>query len=252
VRVTVSRLPAGPARPEQLLFSVRDTGIGIPADRLDRLFKPFSQVDASTTRHYGGTGLGLTICEALVKCMGGRMRVFSTPGIGSDFQFEIPLHVSAEEPSADSDASGAVLPPPPPAVSLSALRILVAEDDPVNQRVIHLLLDRLGHSCTAVNDGLAALAATTAQPFDVILLDMQMPQLDGYETARRLGEVFPAAARPWIIAMTAQAMSGDREKCLAAGMDDYLAKPVSKTTLALALARAEQQLARRPPLSSSS
>ena len=122
------------------------------------------------------------------------------------------------------------------------LRILLAEDQTTNQRVAQLLLGRLGYSCTIVNDGLEALDAVARQAFDVILLDAQMPRLDGFATARRLCADYPPARRPWIIALTANAMKGDRETCLAAGMDDYLAKPIGGKSLAEALSLASQQL----------
>ncbi len=245
VRITVrQKASTGRGSSNLLHFSIRDTGIGIPADRLDRLFKAFSQVDTSTTRHYGGTGLGLTICQRLVTCMNGRIWVESDPATGSDFQFEIPLKIA---PATQTDPAGA------PATSgldselakLHPLRILVAEDHPVNQRVIRLLLARLGYDCTIANDGLAALAATAAQPFDVILLDVQMPFLDGYQTASRLVAEYDTDIRPWIVAMTAHAFAGDREKCLAFGMDDYLTKPLSNKPLAAALTHAAAQLALR-------
>ncbi len=245
VLISVTRIPATRALTEQLLFSVRDTGIGISADRLDRLFKAFSQVDDSTTRNYGGTGLGLSICEGLVKCMGGRIRVTSSPGAGSDFQFELPLHIYKEVGSAADGISTSHSMTDCNAVAPAPLRILVAEDNHTNQGVIRLFLNRLGHTCTIVDDGVEAMAATLAQSFDVILLDVQMPRLDGFETARRLCAALPVGNRPWIIALTAQALQGDREKCLSAGMDDYLAKPMNSSSLAKALAYAKEQLAVR-------
>jgi signal transduction histidine kinase/CheY-like chemotaxis protein len=234
----------GPDGSPLLFISVRDTGAGIPADRLDRLFCSFSQVDASTTRHYGGTGLGLAICQRLLKAMHGRIWVDSTPGLGSDFQFEIPLVASDLPPlSAPGPASRSAPPFAPPRPP--PLRILLADDLPTNQRVGQLLLSRLGYGCSLAGDGVEVLDALARQPFDVILLDVQMPRLDGLGAARRIRETDTTRPRPYIIAMTANALDGDRETCLAAGMDDYLSKPISSRPLAAALARAAEALAKR-------
>ncbi len=358
-----------------LHLSVRDTGIGIPEDRLDRLFKVFSQADSSTTRKYGGTGLGLAICQRLVLLMGGRIWVESEPGRGSDFQFEIPL-AAAPAPATDSTADpasprlagrrlllvdghpmrreylarlirrrgltatvaesaaealallargdtfdaalldipcgsnpaagplarlveqgatiglrliamvpfgdntpprgistvltkplqttalihalGAALlpsnvevtkqPPKAPAESFAQrhpLKILLAEDHPTNQLVAQLLLARLGYQCTTVANGMNALAAVAKEHFDVLLLDVQMPELDGLETARRLCAENVPAKRPWIIAMTANALEGDRETCLAAGMNDYMTKPIHSADLTACLANAHTMLHQR-------
>ncbi len=374
VLVTVSRHEVN------VRFSVRDTGIGIPAERGDRLFKAFSQVDASTTRHYGGTGLGLAICHRLVGLMSGRIWVESEPGRGSNFQFEIPLEAAPDihyatastpepsfagrrvllvddnptnlrilglqagrwgivtTPAADAADALAILdrgdpfdaaildvqmprmdgyqlaaeirrrrsPSHLPLIALTSLgddgeqfknlsltrviakpakaeelrnalrlafnhtadtafatldapavfdgglgerhplRILLAEDHPVNQRVARLLLSRLGyHDCALVANGLEVIDAITRRSFDVILLDVQMPELDGLETARRLCQTLPPSERPWMIALTANAMEGDREDCLAAGMDDYLAKPIAAKDLARVLTDAAKHGANR-------
>ena len=382
ILLTVSALPATEEQPARLHFAVRDTGIGIPADRMDRLFKAFSQVDASTTRKYGGTGLGLTICTRLVACMQGRIWVESTPGQGSTFQFEIPLspaapaahpqHAAAslatlatrrillvddnptnlrilslqtqrwglvptgvasgaaalqllaegtvfdvavidvQMPEMDGyqlaaairrnysasrlpivaltslgdegkgfvgldvaqiltkPAKSAVLSqalanvfspeapsapaPIEPAAAAPAetrqaernpLRLLLAEDNPTNQLVAQLLLSRLGYSCTTAGNGIEALDALAREPFDVIFMDMQMPEMDGLTCTRRICAEQSVATRPWIIAMTANALEGDRETCLAAGMDDYLAKPISGKALADVLAHAAEQITLR-------
>ncbi len=364
------------SQPEKRLrFAVRDTGIGIPADRLDRLFKSFSQVDTSTTREYGGTGLGLAICQRLVALMGGRIWVDSVTGNGSTFTFEIPCEAapycprpynSATEPSfagrrlliVDDNstnrrilsrqtqswgfvprevASGAealalldagdpfdvavidvqmpgmdgytlaaeirrrrsaerlpivaltsigahlhafqgldvaqvltkpaksavlhtalhtVLQPKratavaPTAPStgtvklaeLHPFRILLAEDVVINQRVALLLLGNLGYQAEVAANGLEVLAAVASQPFDIIFMDVQMPEMDGLACAQHLCTDYPlASARPWMIAMTANALEGDRQMCLDAGMDDYLTKPISGRSIADALTRAAQR-----------
>ena len=364
--------------------SVRDTGIGIPADRMDRLFRSFSQVDASTTRRFGGTGLGLAICQRLLTLMGGRIGVESNPGVGSCFEFELPcisatppdrperadppgalvgrdlLLVAPERASRDvlerlarrwgmrvlalhgwdgaqarllnptppdvvivdldwHDANGRngfdllhdlldhpthralplmalvraasngahpVLParvraltkplrhrplhdtlcelmgqtpvpaPPPRApadkpllASRLPLRILLAEDNAVNLRVSSLILNGLGYDIQIATDGHEAVAAVcqaaSGPGFDVVLMDMQMPEMDGLEATRQIHGHLPPARRPWIVAMTASAMAEDRDACLTAGMDDYLSKPVRAATLAAALERAAAALAHR-------
>ncbi|MCX6936603.1 MAG: CHASE domain-containing protein [Verrucomicrobia bacterium] len=213
-----------------LSFSVHDTGIGIPADRLDRLFKSFSQVDASTTRHYGGTGLGLAISSRLAGLMGGRIQVVSEFGKGSTFRLELEVTPAALPAEALPATSGEPFP-------ARALRILLADDISTNQQVALLLLKRLGYTAGVAGNGLEVLAAVAHAPFDVIFLDVQMPEMDGLTCARRLCETYARERRPWIIAMTANALEGDRELCLAAGMDDYITKPISGQSLSAALGR---------------
>ena len=355
----------------ELEFSVQDTGIGIPTDKQNRLFKSFSQVDSSTTRKYGGTGLGLAISKKLAELMGGRMWVESSEGQGSDFKFTIkaktcnpviyspelddrtfallknksilifnthpaaasilqrhcshwgaatqsvrtleeakerikaapfdiaifgytpgdeasahaaaslvafqadrPLHPIALgpfgkhasgppwtaalsnpiKPSALVDAfskainnvSGPRLRDPArfadSAAALPAqrcpLRILMAEDNLVNQKVARLMLKRIGYDVDVAANGLEALAALKSHPYDVILMDIQMPEMDGYEATRIIADLYPPEERPYIIALTANAMQGDRERTFAAGMNDYLSKPIKPALLAEALERA--------------
>ncbi len=373
----------------RLHCAVRDSGIGIPADRLNRLFQVFSQVDASTTRQYGGSGLGLAICKRLVELMGGRIWVESTVGAGSSFQWEIPCEAVPSGPSAylgrkaaslegrrllvvddnatnrrlltlqttrwsmqpraavsgeqalawldagevfdaavldvqmpvmsgyellarlrqrlsaaqlpvlvlSSSGSGAdqgkdlgiaqtllkpvkaasmqealqrlfdtptsspaplleaanptaTAPKPPRLADELPLSILLAEDNLVNQRVASLILNGLGYQLRVAADGQQALDAVTqaigeGQPFDVILMDVQMPVLDGLAATRELCSQYPAPVRPWIVAMTANALEGDREICLAAGMDDYISKPVRAAALVEGLRRAAAGLAQR-------
>ena len=350
-----------------LHVSVRDTGIGIPDESRNRLFKSFSQVEASTARKYGGSGLGLMICQRIVELMGGRIWVDSIMGQGSDFQFEIPLNpAGAPQPTAQStpelagqrilivednanqrqilaeqigrwgmipllassaaealalltreappagalidlqlagmDGSALIaelrrgytaadlpiialtllgrdgqspsgldvslvlskpikrrvlrealtrlfLPEARPAVATpqptsaaqgkhAPMRILLAEDQQVNQQVLTFMLERLGYTCEIVADGEAAVAALTERTFDVVFMDVQMPRMDGLQATTKITELVNIERRPWIIAMTANALNGDREVCLAAGMNDYLSKPVSMQPLSQALARA--------------
>jgi PAS domain S-box-containing protein len=368
VVVHVDAEPTG-ASSYDLGFAVRDTGVGIPEDRLDRLFESFSQVDASTTRRYGGTGLGLAISKRLVELMGGTMRVESEQGKGSRFHIGLPVEAAEVQtrvavrsvpqqlsgkrilvvddnatnreivarharswgmeavaiaspcealariekgekfdvavldlvmpemdglalareirrhrderelplvlltslgrlPQAQSSGEFAVqLAKPVKASPLynalvkalaehvqqpgagepvpevgrpatSSLRILLAEDNAVNQKVALRLLERLGYHADVASNGLEALEALERQPYDVVLMDVQMPELDGLDASRRIYERWPAEIRPRIIAMTANAMREDREACFAVGMDDYLAKPIRPNELAMALSRA--------------
>ncbi|MES2320466.1 MAG: ATP-binding protein [Pseudomonadota bacterium] len=225
-------------------FAVSDTGIGIPLDKQKLIFEAFSQVDGSTTRQFGGTGLGLTICRRLVILMRGDIAVSSEPGKGSTFRFSVPLQHAATQLQADADETElelgpamaslpAALPLPEPAQEQgNGLRILLAEDNPVNQRLALRLLEKGGHRITLVDNGVDALERAMQGGFDLILMDVQMPALDGLTATRRI--------RQWesthgghvpIVAMTARAMQGDRERCLEAGMDDYMSKPIDSERL---------------------
>jgi CheY-like chemotaxis protein len=237
VAVSISPVPGCDAH---LAFAVSDTGIGIPPEGMERLFKSFSQVDASTTRRFGGTGLGLAISQRLAGLMGGTMWVESEPGRGSTFHFTVlveprvaPTAAAPRSSAAEVDATlGGRCP----------LRVLVAEDNPVNQRVATLLLQRLGYRVTTAGNGLETLAALERADYDVILMDVEMPEIDGCEATRRIRARRHAPARPWIIALTAGAMPEDRERALAAGMNDFLTKPVRTDALSIALARAHAAL----------
>jgi PAS domain S-box-containing protein len=223
-------LPQGAAT---LRFSVRDTGIGIPPDRLGEIFEPFAQADSSTTRRYGGTGLGLAISRQLVALMGGRIEVRSGVDQGSTFTVLLAL------PAAEAERWGELCAPGlAEALPARPLRILVAEDNRVNQDVTRLMLARLGHRAEIVADGVAAVAAVARSPFDVVLMDVQMPELDGMEATRRIRAMGAQIAQPRIVALTANALRGDRERYLAAGMDDYLGKPIHLRGLHAALALA--------------
>jgi signal transduction histidine kinase/ActR/RegA family two-component response regulator len=230
-----------------LVFKVVDTGIGIAAEVVPTLFQPFAQADASTTRQFGGTGLGLAICKRLAKLMGGDIHVTSAPGKGSTFQFYIEAPETCglkhELTAACEHADRST---PLPGVFSGSLdaRILLAEDGPDNQRLLRQILTKAGASVTIVEDGLAAVrealaAAATEAPFHVILMDMQMPILDGYRAARQLRT---AGYRGPILALTAHAMAGDRDQCLAAGCDDYLTKPIRRDELLAALQRAMERI----------
>jgi CheY-like chemotaxis protein len=360
----------------EILFAVKDTGIGIPEDKLGVLFQSFSQVDASTTKLYGGTGLGLAISKRLTELMGGKISVESYPGIGSTFQFAIPVEVSPAHrfesqdqicavlvqkrvlivddnetsrellsrqanlwgmlaetaqggrealeridggekfdciildmgmPGMDGAAltealrrradwqqkplvvllsgtaskqnlgdrkandvrvsyvskptraphlkhalvelfsdqtlveplTAAAIEPAKSSEEKMRLRVLLAEDNLVNQKVALRMLSRIGYKADVAANGLEALEALSRQPYDVVLMDMQMPQMDGLETTRQIHQRWGKEGRPWIIAMTANAMEGDREMCLRAGMDDYISKPVKLADLETALKQAE-------------
>ena len=234
VDVLVSWQRTGPDRAE-LEIQVKDSGVGIPEDRIDHIFEAFSQADASTTRRFGGTGLGLTISKHLTELMGGRIWVVSEVGAGSTFHFTIQVRLAdarqvpgQERQSAQIDRNLARKMP---------LRILVADDSVVNQKVARMFLERMGYRCDLAANGLEVLEALQRQPYDVVLMDVQMPELDGLETTRRIRKHSPEDKQPRIIAVTAGAMRGDREKCLAAGMDDYVSKPVQAEELQAALLR---------------
>jgi PAS domain S-box-containing protein len=203
-----------------LEFSVRDTGIGIPPAAQERLFRSFAQADASMARRFGGTGLGLSICKSLVKMMGGRIWVESEPGKGSTFRFTVRLPLAEELPS-EVDAPVAIAPVP-----RARLRILLAEDNPANQKLATYVLQDRGHVVEIAGDGWEALRLTEQNRYDVVLMDVQMPGMDGLEATAAIRKREDGSSRVPIIAMTAHAMKGDRDRCLAAGMDGYLSKPI--------------------------
>ena len=212
----------------RLLFEVRDTGIGLAKDQFDSVFDAFTQVDASSTRRHGGTGLGLAIVKELAELMGGLVGVDSRLEEGSTFWFEVSLKKGAAPTEAVAPAAAA-------ATALSA-RILLAEDDAVNQMVVEQMLIGMGCVVDTVDDGDAACVAAAGIAYDLIFMDCHMPGLDGFEATRRIrAEADPEAARTPIVALTADALAGDRERCLASGMDDYMTKPVSSAQLAAAV-----------------
>jgi signal transduction histidine kinase/ActR/RegA family two-component response regulator len=230
-------------------FSVRDTGIGIPENRQDILFSPFSQVDGSTTRRYGGTGLGLAISKQLAELMDGGIGMESKVGVGSTFWFtavfekQMARPVSSDDEPMSIEGTGAIdRIVTMPAISQSfksKIRILVAEDNAVNQKVAQALLGKMGLQSDVVANGREAVNALQTTPYDLVLMDCQMPEMDGYEATSKIRQLGSKALNPCIpiIAMTALAMHGDREKCILAGMNDFIAKPVLRRELVAMLAR---------------
>jgi signal transduction histidine kinase/CheY-like chemotaxis protein len=216
-------------------FEVVDTGIGIEPIMLGRMFEPFVQADGSTTRKYGGNGLGLSIAKELVELMGGLIGAESEPGHGSTFWFELPMQRVASVSGQTGRERGAALDERRP--NAKAPFVLVVEDSPVNRLVTVRVLERCGFRAHVVNDGQEALDALSMQSYDAVLMDCQMPELDGYEATRELRRREGDGRRTPVIAMTAHAMTGDRERCLAAGMDDYIAKPVRSQALVAVLQR---------------
>ncbi|MEE8469542.1 MAG: response regulator, partial [Planctomycetota bacterium] len=221
-------------------FMVEDTGIGVPQEFHAELFEPFTQGDASTTRKFGGTGLGLAICQRLVELMGGEIGVRDTHGAGACFAFTVPLARRADHPSAPlptTNPRGARGAPLLTTAGGGKPKLLLAEDSPVNQEVAVRMLEKMGCLVELVEGGDAAVAAVQRGVFDVVLMDCQMPGMDGYQAATQIRSALGDRA-PTIVALTAHAMQGERERCLAAGMDDYLAKPFTMYSLAKALQRA--------------
>lgn len=213
----------------KLKFTVTDTGIGIPAHAIKNLFQSFSQVDASTTRKYGGTGLGLSICRQLVEMMGGEIGVNSQEKFGSEFWFTIKVpvvNILKDEHSVKVDFKNN---------SPKKWRILIAEDNTVNQMIVKSMLQKPGHTTTIVANGKEAVDALTIAPYDVVLMDCQMPEMDGFEATKLIRASGTTFKDIPIIAMTANAMAGDRERCIASGMNDYVSKPMRVEDLLTAL-----------------
>lgn len=218
-------------------FAIKDSGIGIPESKMQCLFQPFTQVDSSTTRRYGGTGLGLAISKKLVELMGGRIWAESQLGKGSTFHFSIlaDAALAAPENGMKPEMKYGLL------EDRKHIRILLAEDNAVNQIVMQKMLNKLGYNSDVAANGIEVLRSLERQPYDIILMDVQMPEMDGFETARAIRKLWPSGDQPKIIAITAYALKGDREKCLDAGMDDYISKPVKLDDLEEMLATIESR-----------
>ena len=262
VRVCVGAAPPIGGHPA-LAFAVEDTGVGVAPDRLDAVFERFAQADDSTARTHGGTGLGLSICRRLVQMMGGEMTAESTLGEGSTFRFTVAVHGPTDERPADKrpaaappaaseppDAAPADLPSQASVMSTDAIlpsaRVLLAEDNPVNQKVAMLTLRRLGYRPDIVADGAQAVAAVRRHPYDVVLMDMMMPVMGGLEATRAIRADPGPHPAPAIVALTANAMEGDRQRCLTAGCDEYLAKPVAPKVLAATIEQSVRSRAVAP------
>jgi len=236
VVIRAMRLKKGEGQSAWLRFEVQDTGVGIPPEKQAGIFDAFTQADSSVTRQYGGTGLGLAICKRLVELMGGQIGVYSQPGQGSCFWFEVPLPVIQENAPEETTAqpSGSAL----NSHELDGVRVLLVEDNPVNQKVAIRMLQKLGCVVELAENGQQALEKLERASYDIVLMDMQMPVMDGLTATRLLRQREQQTSHHQVvIALTANAMQTDRELCLEAGMDDYLSKPLTLDALQVMLLR---------------
>lgn len=242
---------AGPCAPGrwQLEGVVTDTGIGIPPDRLPLIFEAFRQADSSTTREYGGTGLGLAITRSLVEAMGGHISATSEVGQGTQFRFTVLLGASAEEAAEEDKVETPATPMPGATLPTRALRILLAEDNPVNRKVACRVLEKAGHTVLAVENGQEAVEAVAAHTFDAVLMDVQMPRMDGLEATRAIRAMAGACANVPIVALTACVLESDTRRCREAGMNGFLGKPFEPAVLMQTVAElaARGSVEVRPP-----
>jgi signal transduction histidine kinase/ActR/RegA family two-component response regulator len=223
-------------------FAVRDSGMGIPSEKQCMLFQPFSQADLSTSRKFGGTGLGLAICKRLAQLMGGDAWMKSEVGVGSTFYFTL-LATPATAPDVQkANPANPVVVARPGSDSMRALKLLLVEDNLVNQKVALAMLKRMGCQADVASDGLEGINKVKAHDYDVVLMDWHMPEMNGLEATAVIRRELPQSRQPWIIGLTANAMQGDREKCLEAGMDDYVTKPLGKDDLEAAFARVQPRV----------
>ena len=239
VAVIASCLPGPSPSVEILVIEVRDTGVGMSPQQQGKIFDAFTQADASTTRRFGGTGLGLSISRRLTELMGGTIGVSSVPGKGSTFIIRLPFRIAkAPCPTLPPTLADAVtLQRVADLAETHPLEILLAEDQQINQRLFVLVLKKLGYHAGVVADGQAVLEAVHSHLYDVILMDVQMPVMDGCAATRTLRTTLPPDRQPWIIALTANVLEAEKERCLAAGMNDFLTKPLRQDMLIAALKR---------------
>ncbi len=230
-----------PSTLDSLCVTVSDTGIGLTPSQQATIFDSFTQADASTTRRFGGTGLGLAITKHLLELMGGTIRVESEPDTGSTFIATIPIHPPGpdDRPARPTLSQHPTDEPTASPTLPAGLRILLVDDVRTNLLLGSAMLKRLSATATLAGNGLEALVALREQGYDIVLMDIEMPELDGIDATRAIRQEFPASRQPWIIAVTAHATEADRERCLAAGMNDYLTKPIRLDRLATAIRRAE-------------
>lgn len=229
VRISITLLDMRPTGDCVLEFEIKDTGIGISSDKQDKLFQSFSQLHPAINRKYGGTGLGLAICKKLIELMGGSIDVDSEEGEGATFRFIVPfqpMHEALHEASHTGENSHYKDYYPKPEFKYGPLRILLAEDHPVNQKLMVEILKKIGYQADVANNGREALSAAIAHPYDIIFMDIQMPEMDGIEATQNIRQRLKEQEQPIIIAVTAFARMEDRQMCLDAGMQDFISKPL--------------------------